>query len=55
MLFECLGICILSPAHKSEMRGYLLDMLIVKYILILFKFSHCVLDWTALSWKGGGG
>ena len=20
-LFECLGICVLSPAHKSEMKG----------------------------------
>ena len=24
MLFECMGICVLSPAHESEMRGYLL-------------------------------
>ena len=23
MLFECMGICVLSPAHESEMRGYL--------------------------------
>ena len=23
MLFECMGICVLSPAHGSEMRGYL--------------------------------
>ena len=21
MLFECTGICVLSPAHESEMRG----------------------------------
>ena len=34
MLFECMGICVLSPAHKSEMRGYLVYLLIVKY------FSH---------------
>ena len=33
-LFECLGICVLSPAHESEMRGYLVYLLIVKY------FSH---------------
>ena len=34
MLFECMGICILSPAHESEMRGYLVYLLIVKYFLI---------------------
>ena len=30
MLFECMGICVLSPAHESEMRGYLVHVLIVK-------------------------
>ena len=49
MLFECMGICVLSPAHESEMRGYLVYVLIVKYLLILFKFSHSILNWTALS------
>ena len=28
-LFECMGICVLSPAHESEMRGYLVYMPIV--------------------------
>ena len=32
MLFECMGICVLSPAHESEMRGYLVHVLIVKNI-----------------------
>ena len=34
MLFVhvCMGICVLSPAHESEMRGYLLYVLIVKNI-----------------------
>ena len=32
MLFECMGICVLSPAHESEMRGYLVHLLIVKYL-----------------------
>ena len=32
MLFECMGICLLSPTHESEMRGY----------PILFKFSHSI-------------
>ena len=30
MLFECMGICVLSPAHESEMKGYLDYVLIVK-------------------------
>ena len=48
-LFEYMAICVLSPARESEMRGYLVYVLIVKYLLILFKFSHSILDWTALS------
>ena len=32
MLFECMGICVLSPAHESEMRGYLAYVLIEKYL-----------------------
>ena len=33
MLFECMGICVLSPAHESEMRGcYLVYVLIVKFL-----------------------
>ena len=47
-LFECIGICVLSPAHESEMRDYLVYLLIVKYLLILFEFRHSILDWTAL-------
>ena len=34
MLFVCMGICVLSPAHEIEMRGYLVNVLIVK------KLSH---------------
>ena len=30
MLFVCMGICVLSPAHESEMRGYLVYVLIIK-------------------------
>ena len=58
MLFVCMGICVLSPAHESEMRGYLVYVLIEKKLmsLILFKFSHSLSDWTVLSgnWGGGG-
>ena len=32
MLFECIIICVLSPAHESEMKGYLVYVLIVKYL-----------------------
>ena len=51
MLFECMGICVLSPAHESEMRGYLVYVLIVKKNIssILFKFSLSILNWTVLS------
>ena len=31
-LFECVGISVLSPAHESELRGYLVYVLIVKYL-----------------------
>ena len=56
MLFVCMGIYVLSPAHENEMRGYLVYVLIVKKLisLILFKFSHDMLDWTVLSWNFGG-
>ena len=55
MLLQCMDTCVLSPAHESEMRGYFVYLLIVKYLLILFKISHSILDWMALSWIGGGG
>ena len=32
MLFVCMGICVLSPAPESEMRGYLVYVLIVKIL-----------------------
>ena len=35
MLFGCMCICVLNPAHKSEMKGYLVYGKIVKYL------SHC--------------
>ena len=40
MLFECMVICVLSPAHECEMRGSLVYLPIGKYFSILFKFSH---------------
>ena len=38
-LFECMGICVLSPAHESEMRGYLAYVLIVKYFFHRFRLN----------------
>ena len=35
-LFEYMGICVLKPAQESEMRGYLVYVLIVKYLLHRF-------------------
>ena len=35
-LFECMDICVLSPAHESKMRGYLVYVLTVKYLYHLF-------------------
>ena len=32
MLFVCMGISVLSLAHESEMRGYLVYVLIVKTV-----------------------
>ena len=45
MLFVCMGIYILSAAHESLSA----DCKIL-ISLILFKFSHIMVDWTALSW-----
>ena len=36
MLFECMGICVFSPAHESEMRGYFVYVLIVRYLSYRF-------------------
>ena len=30
MLFACMGICVLSPAHECEMSGDFIYLLIVK-------------------------
>ena len=48
-LFECMGICVLSPAHECEMRSSLVYLLIVKYLSILITVNQSILDWTALS------
>ena len=55
-LFECMGICVLSPAHENEMRGYLVYVLIVSYLSQRFCLTSATVYeiWTALSWNLGG-
>ena len=36
MLFVCMCIYVLSPAHESEMRGYFVYVLVVKKYLVDF-------------------
>ena len=36
---SCVGICVFSPGHESEMRGYLVYLLIVKYRSNLVKIQ----------------
>ena len=43
MLFVCMGICVLSPAHESDMRGYLVYVIVKKRIAaILFTLNHSI-------------
>ena len=52
MLFECMGICVLSPAHECEMRASLVYLLFVKKLLkkqkligfVLFQLQYIKLD-----------
>ena len=39
MLFECMGVCVLSPAHESEIRGYLVYVLVLNYLSHRFCFN----------------
>ena len=47
-LFECMSICVLSPAHGSEMRGYLVYMLIVKYLSHRFCLNSATVAYIRL-------
>ena len=38
LLFVCMDICVLSPAHESEMMGYLVYVLIVKKLISFIDF-----------------
>ena len=41
MLFECMGICVLSLAHESKMWGYLVYLLTVKFRIRLKIAKQC--------------
>ena len=55
MLFECMGICVLSPAHKSEMRGYLVYLLIVNYLSHRFCFNSATVFQIGRPYRGISG
>ena len=54
MLFECMGICFLSPAHESEMRGYLVYVLIIKYLSHRFWLNSATVYKIGRSYCGFG-
>ena len=51
-LFECMGICGLSPAHESEMRGYLVYVPIVKYLSHQFCLDSATVYQTGRPYRG---
>ena len=46
--------CALSPAHESETEDYFVCLLIVKYLLILFKLSHSIFTLDSIIADFGG-
>ena len=52
MPFECMGICVLSPAHECEMRGYLVDLLIAKYLFHWFCLDSATVQYTGRPYLG---
>ena len=55
MLFECMDICVLSPAHESEMRDYLVCVLIVKYLSHRFCLKSATVYKIGRPYRGLGG
>ena len=51
-LFECMGICVLSPAHESEMRVYLVYVLIVKYLSHRFCLNSAIVYQIRRPYRG---
>ena len=52
MQFECMGICIMNPAHESEMRGYLVYVLTIKYLSHRFCLNPATVDQIGRSYRG---
>ena len=52
MLFVYMGICVLSPAHENEMRGYLVYVLIVKYLSHRFCLNSARLYYIGRPYRG---
>ena len=48
-------ICVLSPAHESEKRGYLVYLLIVKYLSHSFCLNSATVYKIGRSYRGIGG
>ena len=46
------SICVLSPAHESEMRGYLVYVLIVKYLPHRFCLNSATVYQTGRPYRG---
>ena len=55
MLFECMGICVLSPAHESDMRGYLDYVLIVNYLFNSFCLHSATVYQIRRPYRGSFG
>ena len=47
-----MGICVLSPAHESEMRGYLVYVLIVEYSSHRFCFNSATVYMIGQPYRG---
>ena len=52
MLFMCMGICVLSPAHESEIRGYLVYVLILKNLSRRFCLNSATAYYIGRSYRG---
>ena len=52
MLFVCTGICVLSPEHESEKRGYLVYVLIVKKLSHRFCLNSATVCQIGRSYRG---
>ena len=51
-LFECTGVCVLSPAHASEMRGYLVYVLTVQYLSYRFCLNSATVYQIGRPYRG---